>query len=144
MWAFLFPFGLLPRRHCKLSDRMALDKKARAAVCRVSDGLRCVGSGGWRRAFLFSRACVFIFCFFKFRVPFCPLTILAEFAEEVVLRLHQQIHCHPAEATAKAIYLQRVVKGAARRQGARLQDERVCETVSSARTKPVAKLCFQH
>nr|KAF6461129.1 transcription factor Dp-1 [Molossus molossus] len=52
-------------------------------------------------------------------VPFCPLTILAEFAEEVVLHLHQQIYRHPAEA----IYAQRVVKCATRRQGVRLQDE---------------------
>lgn len=64
--------------------------------------------------------------FLKFRVYFCPITVLAEFAEEVVLHPHQwnKTSSFWGECTTpNAIYLQHVVNGATRWRSVRLQDE---------------------
>lgn len=87
--------------------------------------------------------CFHFSIFLKFRVPFCPLTILAEFAEEVVLHLHQRKCRPPVEATPKATYLQRVVKGATPWRSVRLQAEFPFVKVWGVRrTKQMAELLF--
>lgn len=86
--------------------------------------------------------CFHFSIFLKFRVPFCPLTILAEFAEEFVLR-HQRKCRPPVEATPKATYLQCVVSGATPWPSVRLQAEFPFVKVWGVRrTKQMAELLF--